>query len=150
MTVTVRPVADADEVTELFHAYRAHYGHAGAVAATRAWLGEQLAEHRLRVAVAFDDGHPAGFVTTAVVPASLTLSVFWLVRDLYVAPDRRRRGVGARLVRHAEPASRCAAAVVADRGGERRGARPVRRRGVRTGRRFGDAVRSDGSRSSYG
>ena len=34
----------------------------------------------------------------AVSPASMVLSVFWQLRDLYVAPDHRRRGVGRALV----------------------------------------------------
>jgi GNAT superfamily N-acetyltransferase len=106
MTVTVRPVAEAGEVCGLFHAYRAHYGHDGPVTATHAWLREQLAEGRLRIAVATTDGRAAGFVTTAVVPASLTLRAFWLVRDLYVAPEHRCGGVGAALIRHVVDAAR--------------------------------------------
>ncbi len=159
MTVTVRPVADADEVTGLFHAYRAHYGHAGPVAATRGWLSEQLTERRLRIAVALADGHGAGFVTAAVVPASLTLRAFWLVRDLYVAREQRRRRVGQALVRHVAEAARrdgaqrlslqteegnaAALALYASAGFE-----PVA--GLRMlALPLGD-VCSDGSRSSYG
>lgn len=107
MTVTVRPVDDAGEVCELFHAYRAHYGHDGPVAETRAWL----AEGHLRIAVATADGRAAGFVTTTVVPASLTLRAFWLVRDLYVAPEHRRSGVGTALLRHVIDAARAAGAL---------------------------------------
>ena len=34
----------------------------------------------------------------AVSPASIVLSSFWQIRDLYVAPDDRRHGVGRGLV----------------------------------------------------
>ena len=33
-----------------------------------------------------------------VSPASMALSLFWQLRDLYVAPDHRRHGVGRALV----------------------------------------------------
>jgi len=54
------------------------------------WSGEAIAGGRVRVAVA--DGTVVGFATTVPIDAGLELE------DLFVEPDRMRRGVGRRLV----------------------------------------------------
>ena len=54
------------------------------------WSGETIGGGRVRVAV--EDGTVAGFATTVPVDGGLELE------DLFVEPDRMRRGVGRRLV----------------------------------------------------
>jgi predicted N-acetyltransferase YhbS len=54
------------------------------------WSGEAIAEGRVRVAT--EDGTVVGFATTVPVEGGLELD------DLFVEPDRMRRGVGRRLV----------------------------------------------------
>jgi GNAT superfamily N-acetyltransferase/predicted ester cyclase len=54
------------------------------------WSGEAIAGGRVRVAV--EDGTVAGFATTVPLDRGLELE------DLFVEPDRMRRGVGRRLV----------------------------------------------------
>jgi GNAT superfamily N-acetyltransferase len=54
------------------------------------WSGDTIASGRVRVAV--EDGTVAGFATTVPVDGGLELE------DLFVEPDRMRRGVGRRLV----------------------------------------------------
>jgi GNAT superfamily N-acetyltransferase/predicted ester cyclase len=55
------------------------------------WSGEEIAGGRVRVAV--EDRTVVGFATTVPVHGGLELE------DLFVEPDRMRRGVGRRLVR---------------------------------------------------
>src|SRR4051794_31313546 len=110
MDVMVSPVTDAGALSGLFTAYRAHYGHSGSRAETERWLREQLDADRLRVAVAEVRGRAAGFVSTAIVPASLTLRTVWLVGDLYVDPAYRRCGVARALLRHVVEAARAGGA----------------------------------------
>jgi len=54
------------------------------------WSGETIAGGRVRVAV--EDGTVAGFATTVPVGGGLELE------DLFVEPERMRRGVGRRLI----------------------------------------------------
>jgi GNAT superfamily N-acetyltransferase len=100
--VTIAPVEWGQPafgaVAAMFDDYRAGYGHPPSPAATRAWLQEQVARRRLAVAAALRGGGACGFVTTAVMPASLTLGTAWLIRDLYVVPARRRGGVASALL----------------------------------------------------
>ncbi len=39
-------------------------------------------------------------ITTAVIPASLTLRTAWLIRDLFVDPNQRRSGAARALLLH--------------------------------------------------
>jgi ribosomal protein S18 acetylase RimI-like enzyme len=101
---TVVPVTSThpafDQVAALFDDYRAHYGRPSAPEVTRYWLREQVTRHRLTAAAAMRADDVCGFITAAIVPASLMLGTAWSIRDLYVAPDHRRTGIASELVRH--------------------------------------------------
>jgi len=90
--------------TALFDAYRVHHGVSVVPGATRRWLADQLGAGRLAAALATDragavqDGF--GLVTWVTVPASLDLRELVQVRDLWVRPTDRRRGVGRALLAH--------------------------------------------------
>lgn len=103
--VTILRIAAADpDVTEAaaeFDEYRCHDGHPPAFGATRTWLVEQLTCQRIAVAAALDSaGRYMGLITTTAMPASLTLGTAWSIRDLYVVPEHRRRGIASRLIHH--------------------------------------------------
>lgn len=99
-----------DEIGDLFNDYRAHYGHPGSSEVTHRWLREQIAERRLQLVVAIVGDRADGFITTTVVPASLTLRTFWLIRDLYVDPAQRRSGVARALLQYVIDAARASGA----------------------------------------
>jgi GNAT superfamily N-acetyltransferase len=54
----------------------------------------------MTIAAATGGGQACGFITTTVMPASLMLGTAWLIRDLYVIPQRRRGGIAAALLQH--------------------------------------------------
>ncbi|GAB2619081.1 N-acetyltransferase [Paractinoplanes abujensis] len=111
MITWVGPPGDTFEaVAALFDEYRVHYGFPSAPHETQAWLAEQVTSGRFAVAAAIESGTVRGFVTTAVLPASLTLGTAWLVRDLFVPPRARRRGVARALLAHVVTAARSAGA----------------------------------------
>lgn len=84
----------------LFADYRVHYGHEREPERCDRWLREQVdaGHYRCFLARTASDGRAAGMANVVVTPASMVLSLFWQLRDLYVAPDRRRAGVGRALV----------------------------------------------------
>jgi GNAT superfamily N-acetyltransferase len=102
--MTIAPITGAhpvfDQVAALFDDYRVHYGRSPSPQITRSWLHDQLAQHRLSAAAAIQADHVCGFITAAVMPASLMLGTAWSVRDLFVAPHRRRRGIAHALLQH--------------------------------------------------
>jgi GNAT superfamily N-acetyltransferase len=89
------PAAAWAYAARLLDEYRQHYGANPAPEAVSAWLHEQAEAARARVYLA---GEGEGICTIAVVPAALTLRTVWLVRDLYVRPESRRRGVARALL----------------------------------------------------
>ena len=98
------------QVAALFDEYRAHYGRPPSPQFTYDWLHDQLAQYRMTIAVAIRAGQACGFITTAVMPASLMLGTAWSIRDLYVAPQCRRSGIARALLRHVVDHARAAGA----------------------------------------
>lgn len=101
-TVACRPVdptCDAfGELASLFELYRIHYGQSPAPAATRAWVGEMARSGELVFYGAYHGPRMVGFAAIHQVPASLGLSRFWQLRDLFSDPGMRRQGIARRLV----------------------------------------------------
>ena len=89
---------EVDAVAALFDQYRVHYGESADVERSVRWLQENMEAGRLRTFVAEDAARFVGFATTMDMPASLRLSHFWQIRDLFVLPQRRRSGLGAALL----------------------------------------------------
>lgn len=98
----------------LFDQYRQHYGMPRDDAErTLVWLTEMVESRMLTVLTASVDPSarvPVGLATAHAVPASLGRGRFWQVRDLYVRPDARRRGVAAALVATVRDAASAAGA----------------------------------------
>jgi GNAT superfamily N-acetyltransferase len=115
MSLTIMRVAAGSpglrQLVSLFDEYRAHYGETPAAAQTADWLSDQLSGDRLRAFTAVRDGQIIGFVTGAVLPASLRLATFWLVRDLFVAQGHRRGGAARALLEHIVAEARAAGAL---------------------------------------
>ena len=101
-TVVCRPVdprSDAvADLASLFELYRLHYGQSPSPAATRAWVEDVAGSAELVFCGAFNGPRMVGFAAVHQVPASLALSRFWQLRDLFVDPAARRQGIARRLV----------------------------------------------------
>lgn len=102
MTVTVRLTAATQplftEAAALFDDYRQYYGANPAPVAVEAWMRDQVISDRTRIYVAADGNDAFGICSVAVAPAALTLRTVWLIRDLFVRPAARRRGVAQMLL----------------------------------------------------
>jgi GNAT superfamily N-acetyltransferase len=112
VTALTRPTAEQlASVAEVFDQYRRHYGQPVVAGQTLAWLSDHTSHRRLSVFVAHARADLAGLATTVVVPASLRLGCSWQLRDLYVVPDARRRGVARALVGAVRQAATAAGAI---------------------------------------
>lgn len=110
---------DTDEriaaASALFNEYRRHYDQPpGADERTLGWLTDMVRSGMLTVYTASVDSPPQappiGLATSHAIPASLVMGRFWQLRDLYVLPESRRRGVAAALVRAVSDAATAAGA----------------------------------------
>jgi len=86
------------ELARLFDQYREHYGERPDPAGSQAWLGQHLSSGALRAFLANRGDEAAGLALVAPIPASQRLGHFWQLRDLFVAPRHRRRGIGEALL----------------------------------------------------
>lgn len=115
VTTTIEPVTPThpafDHAAALFDEYRAHYGHPRSPQATASWLRDQLDQHRITAAAAIHADQVRGLITVVILPASLTLSTAWSIRDLYVPPNHRRTGTARALLHHVIDNARTAGAL---------------------------------------
>jgi GNAT superfamily N-acetyltransferase len=84
--------------------YRAHFGFPRDPDGVLVWLRDRLGTTQLTAYLAWVSGHyraRAEAAAMAVVvrsPGSLSVSDYWNVRDLFVAPEHRRHGVARALL----------------------------------------------------
>ena len=96
--IVAPPRIEIEQLAAIFDRYRAHYGEAADASQTASWLEKNIGSGHLEAFVADDNGEFIGFAITMAVPASLRLGHFWQIRDLFVFPPHRRRGVGGALL----------------------------------------------------
>ena len=101
--------------SQLFDEYRQQYGEPpDAAEHTFRWITEMVESNMLTVYTASVESPrnaaPIGVATSHAIPASLSMGRFWMLRDLYVLPGYRRRGVAAALVNEVRVAALAAGA----------------------------------------
>src|SRR5262245_61371269 len=112
VTALTKPTAEQlVDVAEVFDQYRRHYGQPVVAGQTLAWLSDHTSHRQLSVFVAHIGEDLAGLATTVALPASLRLGCSWQLRDLYVVPGARRRGVARALVGAVRQAATAAGAI---------------------------------------
>ena len=112
VTALTKPTAEQlAGVAEVFDQYRRHYGQPVVAGQTLAWLSDHISHRRLAVFAAHVGENLAGLATAVALPASLRLGCSWQLRDLYVVPGARRRGVARALVDAVRQAATAAGAI---------------------------------------
>ena len=100
-SLTVRPagIADLEPVARLFDGYRVFYEQPSDPDGARAFIQKRLENRDSVIFLAEDDqGHALGFTQLYPLFSSVRMRDIWLLNDLYVSPDARRRGVGHALM----------------------------------------------------
>lgn len=94
--------ADADLLAPLFDRYRLFYGMKGDLEGARKFLRERLAQGDAVLLWIELDGQPAGFAQMYPSFSSLAMRTAWILNDLFVEENFRRRNVGETLLKEAE------------------------------------------------
>jgi ribosomal protein S18 acetylase RimI-like enzyme len=93
---------DIDRIAPLFDSYRQFYGQAPALDRAREFLLERFERGESTVLLAEDErGSAVGFAQLFPTFSSVALARTFVLNDLYVAPEARRRGVARALLRSA-------------------------------------------------
>ena len=88
-------------VAPLFDAYRQFYGQPPDPDGARRFLAERLGRGESVVYAVVEGGRALGFTQLYPSFSSVSMRSIWILNDLFVAEEARRRGVGARLLRAA-------------------------------------------------
>lgn len=103
---------DLNALVPLFDAYRAFYRQPSDPERARAFLGERLEWGESVIFLARDsDGVALGFTQLYPGFSSVSARRVWILNDLYVTAEARRRGVARALVRVAQAYARGTGAV---------------------------------------
>ena len=91
--------------SDLFNQYRMFYGKPSDKAVAEKYIHERLLNNESVIFVALeqqDDKHvPAGFTHLYPTYSSVGATKNWILNDLYVDADHRRKGIGEMLIRKA-------------------------------------------------
>lgn len=98
-------LAEADLVTSLFNKYREFYKQPSNLSLAESFIKERLGKNESVIFVAFEveNGHhiPAGFTQLYPKYSSMRVSKNWILNDLYVDSNYRKRGIGEALIKAA-------------------------------------------------
>ncbi len=99
MTTNQATLDDLDTLTDLFDGYRQFYRQASDKEASKLFLEARLTNEEAYVFIARDDnGAAAGFTLLYPMFSSVRQKRVYILNDLFVHPDHRRKGVGALLL----------------------------------------------------
>ena len=98
ITVRQAVLSDLEALVPLLDALRQFYGRASDVRAARAFLLARFDHGRSILFIAFEGSTPIGF--TQIYPgfSSISLARIFILNDLYVEEDARRKGVASKLM----------------------------------------------------
>lgn len=98
MQVIQAAVEHVAQVAPLFDAYRQFYRPPSDPAGGAAFLRERIERNESVVFLAVLDGEVAGFTQLYPCFSSISMKRLWILNDLFVVPEARRRGVAKALI----------------------------------------------------
>lgn len=112
-SITVRQavLADLDALAQLFDGYRQFYDRSSDVGAARAFLLERFNHGESVLFVAHEGNKPVGFTQLYPSFSSASLARIFVLNDLFVHEQARRKGVASKLMSAAVEFARSLGAV---------------------------------------
>ena len=104
-------VADLDLLVPLFNAYRQFYRLPSEPERVRRFLLERFEHHQSVILLAFEYAAAVGFIQLYPSFSSGAMARIFILNDLFVAPEARRRGVGSALLQAAAEYGRSSGAL---------------------------------------
>ena len=103
--------ADLDVLVPLFDAYRQFYCQPSDPENARRFLRDRLDHNQSIVYLAFDGAAAVGFTQLYLSFSSASMATIFILNDLFVSPQARRRGVGRALLQASADYGRRAGAI---------------------------------------
>ncbi|WP_420322845.1 GNAT family N-acetyltransferase [Flagellimonas sp.] len=93
---------DLELIVPLFNAYRVFYKQESDLDAARSFLKERFSNNENVIFLAFEGEEPIGFTQLFTTFSSVSMKPFFVLNDLYVSPESRKKGVGEALLHAAK------------------------------------------------
>ena len=101
MDVIRASLKDLPKLAPLFDAYRQFYEQATDLAACEAFLRNRISQQESCIFLAHKNEQAMGFTQLYPSFSSVRMRRLWVLNDLFVHPDYRRKGVGKALLQRA-------------------------------------------------
>jgi len=98
ITVRQAVLSDFEALALLFDSYRQFYGRASDVSAARTFLADRFDQGESTLFIAFDGKTPMGFTQLYPSFSSVSLARIFILNDLFVHEQARRKGIASKLV----------------------------------------------------
>jgi ribosomal protein S18 acetylase RimI-like enzyme len=102
MTIKKATVSDLELIVPLFDAYRVFYKQGSDPTAAREFLKERFLRNETVIFIALENEEPVGFTQLYTTFSSVSLQPSYILNDLYVSPNHRKKGVGEALLNQAK------------------------------------------------
>ena len=104
-------IADLDNLSPLFDAYRQFYREGSDPEGSRRFLLARFENNQSVIFIAFHEASPIGFVQLYPTFSSTAMARIFVLNDLFVSPEARCRGARAALLRRAAEYGRAVGAL---------------------------------------
>jgi GNAT superfamily N-acetyltransferase len=109
--VSQATLSNLDVVVPLFDAYRQFYGQPSDLFAAREFLRERFNHGESTIFLAFEENIPIGFSQLYPSFSSVSMARVFLLNDLFVSEQGRRKGVASQLIAAAIDYARTVSAI---------------------------------------
>jgi GNAT superfamily N-acetyltransferase len=101
ITITLANKTDIDTVSELFDGYRQFYRKSSDLAGANAFITDRLTQNDSIIFLAKEGNTGLGFVQLYPIFTSVRMGKLWLLNDLFVSENARKKGLGKLLMEKA-------------------------------------------------
>lgn len=102
MKIKKAELSHLESLNELFDQYRRFYKKTSDLDASRAFLKERIEKNESEIFMAWEGENATGFVQLFPLFSSTRMARYWLLNDLFVAPEHRGKGVSKALIERAK------------------------------------------------
>jgi len=100
MTIRQATINDLNQLSVLFAQYRVFYEQPFEPDEANLFLKERLSKEESIVFIAIENDQYAGFIQLYPSFSSVGMKKIWILNDLFVSADYRKKGIGQLLINH--------------------------------------------------
>ncbi|UOQ46872.1 GNAT family N-acetyltransferase [Gracilibacillus caseinilyticus] len=102
MEIYQATIADLDGVSDLFNLYRVFYQQTSDIGGAKTYIKQRMENKDSVIFVVKEDQQYLGFTQLYPAFSSISMSKAWILNDLYVDAEARKRGIGEKLLHKAK------------------------------------------------